>query len=413
LEEVYRIFPILKERGNERAGVLSGGEQQMLSLSQAFLGRPKLLMIDELSLGLAPAVVEQLIEIVKAIHAQGTTVVLVEQSVNVALTVAERAVFMEKGEIRFVGPAEELLTRPDILRAVYVKGTGALSSSPTGGMKTEKELREYELGQARDILGVQNLTKSFGGIKAVNDVSFTLSEGQILGLIGPNGAGKTTVFDLITGYLKPDSGTIIYDGGDITGMSPNERANLRIVRRFQDARLFPSLSVYENILVALDRRMEVKNLALTAFQVPQARAAEKRVRLRADRLLELLDLGAFRDKFVKELSTGLRRITDIACVLAAEPKVLLLDEPSSGIAQSEAEMLGPLLRRVRFETQCSVLIIEHDMPLISSLSDELIAMDQGAVVTRGKPVNVLNDDRVIEAYLGTSEAIIQRSGIRG
>jgi len=412
LEEVYRIFPILKERGSEKAGLLSGGEQQMLSLAQAFLGNPKLLMIDELSLGLSPAVVQQLIEIVRAIHRQGTTIILVEQSVNVALTVAERAIFMEKGEVRFVGRTQDLLTRPDILRAVYVKGTGALSeSSGRGGVKSEREMREYELSNARPILSVKEMSKSFGGISAVNDLSFDLREGEILGLIGPNGAGKTTAFDLISGYQIPDRGTVVFDGTDITRLGPDERAQLRLIRRFQDARLFPSLTVYENILVSLDRKLDVRSIPLTALQVPQARQAEKRVRLRADRLIELLDLGAFRDKFVKELSTGLRRISDLACVLASEPKVLLLDEPSTGIAQAEAEMLAPLLRRVRFETGCSILIIEHDMPLISSISDELIALDQGTFVRRGTPEEILNDERVIQSYLGTSEEAINRSGV--
>lgn len=412
LEEIYRIFPILKERANERAGLLSGGEQQMLSLSQAFLSEPKLLMIDELSLGLSPAVVGQLIEIVKAIHSSGTTIILVEQSVNVALTVAEKAIFMEKGEVKFVGKTKDLLSRPDILRAVYVKGTGALSGgTPSGALKSDRELRRYELEQARPILEVKSLSKSFGGVTAVSNVSFDLREGEILGLIGPNGAGKTTVFDLITGYQIPDSGQVLFDGEDVSDLGPDARAKKKLLRRFQDAKLFPSLSVYENILVSLEQKLEVRNVALTALQLPQVRQSEKRVRLRADRLIELLDLGAFRDKFVKELSTGLRRITDLACVLAVEPKVLLLDEPSTGIAQAEAEMLAPLLRRVRFETGCSILMIEHDMSLISSISDELLAMDQGRVVIRGLPDDVLNDETVVQSYLGTSEDVINRSGV--
>ena len=413
LQEIFEIFPILKERRTTKAGALSGGEQQMLSLAQAFLSKPKLLMIDELSMGLSPAVVQQLIDIVKEINKRGVTVILVEQSVNVALTVAERAIFMEKGEVKFVGQTADLLSRPDILRAVYVKGTGALTEgAPAGALKSERELRQYELGQARPILEVQNLTKRFGGIQAVNDVSFHLKEGEILGLIGPNGAGKTTVFDLISGYQIPNSGRIIFDGADITSLGPDERAKRRLIRRFQDARLFPALTVYENLLVALERKLDVRNITVTALQLPQARQAERRIRRRADRLIELLELDAYRDKFVKELSTGLRRITDLACVLATEPKVLLLDEPSTGIAQAEAEMLAPLLRRIRFETGCSILIIEHDMPLISSISDELIAMEQGAVLVRDAPDEVLNNERVIQSYLGTSEDIIRRSGVK-
>jgi branched-chain amino acid transport system ATP-binding protein len=192
-------------------------------------------------------------------------------------------------------------------------------------------------------------------------------------------------------------------------MEPQQRAKRRLVRRFQDAKLFGALTVVETLLVALEQRLEVRSIVLGAVQAPVARRAERRVRQRADRLIELLDLGAYRDKFVKELSTGLRRIVDLACVLATDPKVLLLDEPSSGIAQAEAEALAPLLGRVRYETGCSMLVIEHDMPLVSAVADELLAMDQGRIVVRGTPEAVLTDDRVIEAYLGTTEATIRRT----
>jgi branched-chain amino acid transport system ATP-binding protein len=410
IDEVFELFPILRERADEAAASLSGGEQQMLSLAQAFLAKPRLLMIDELSLGLSPAVVGQLLEIVRAIHARGTTIIVVEQSVNVALTLAEKAIFMEKGEVKFFGNTADLLARPDILRAVYVKGTGALTSGPASALRSERERRALELGEARPVLEVENLTKCFGGITAVDCVSFALREGEVLGVIGPNGSGKTTTFDLISGFQIPDAGAVRYQGVDITALAPEERARRKLVRRFQDARLFPSLTVFETLLVALDQRLEVRSAILSAAQLPQARRAEKRVRLRAEKLIELLELGAYRDKFVKELSTGLRRIVDLACVLATEPQVLLLDEPSSGIAQAEAEGLAPLLRRVRFETGCSILIIEHDMPLISAVSDELIALDQGRFVIRGRPADVLEDERVVESYLGTTEEAVNRSG---
>jgi branched-chain amino acid transport system ATP-binding protein len=149
---------------------------------------------------------------------------------------------------------------------------------------------------------------------------------------------------------------------------------------------------------------------LGALHLPQVRKAERKVALRADRLLDLLGLGPHREKFLRELSTGTRRLVDLASVVATEPKVLLLDEPSSGVAQKETEELGPILERIRFEVGCAILIIEHDMPLISAVSDELIALELGAVVTRGEPVDVLNHPLVIAAYLGGSEAAITRSG---
>ncbi|HVL81196.1 MAG TPA: MFS transporter [Actinomycetota bacterium] len=405
-EKIFEFFPVLRERLDAEAGLLSGGEQQMIGLAQAFLWKPKLLMIDELSLGLAPAVVGQLLDIVKAINAEGTTVVLVEQSVNIALSIAERAIFMEKGEVKFDGETAELLRRPDIMRAVYLKGSAAL-----GAGRRPEATAAPSAPKARPILELEGVHKSFGGKKVLDDVSFTLEEGASLGVIGPNGAGKTTLFDVISGYLPADAGRIMYDGVDITKMSAAQEGKLGLVRRFQDAKLFGSLTVFETVCVALDKKLDVRNPFVTALQLPSVRRSEARIRARADRLIELLELGAFRDKFVSDLSTGSRRIVDLACVLAAEPRVLLLDEPSTGIAQAEAENLGPLLRRIRIETGCSLLVIEHDMQLIQKISDELLAMVLGRVVVRGPADEVLDHPEVVEAYLGGSEEAVKRSGV--
>jgi len=404
LAEVDALFPILRERADEPAGALSGGEQQMLALAQAFLAQPRLLMIDELSLGLSPAVVAELLAAVRALHERGVTIIVVEQSVNVALTIADRAVFMEKGQVRFSGPTAELLRRPDIVRAVYVKGTGQL-----GTARPARRVPASSRG-APPVLEVKGLVKRYGGITAVDDVSFALADGEVLGLIGPNGAGKTTIFDLISGFQMPDEGSIHFEGIDITRDAPDARARAKLIRRFQDGRLFPNLTVTETVLVALEEKLEVRNPLLTIAQLPVARRAERRVRLQADRLIELLSLGAHSDKLVRELSTGVRRIVDLACVLASGPRAVLLDEPSAGIAQAEAEGLGPLLLQVRTELGCSILIIEHSMSLITAVSDELIALDRGRFLLRGRPEEVLNDDRVIESYLGTDEATVQRAG---
>ena len=407
-EEVLSMFPRLRERLDQPAGTLSGGEQQMFALGQAFLTRPRLLLIDELSLGLAPAVVEQLLEVVRRIHAQGTTIVLVEQSVNVAMTVADRVVFMEKGEVRFSGPAAELLGRNDVLRSVFLAGAGVGSSA--AGRK-RRALRQAGMLEPTDVvLDVRGVRKSFGGVSALNDASLTLREGEILGLIGPNGAGKTTLFDAISGFLEPDAGSIRLAGEELVGRAPEQIAALGLARSFQDARLVPSLTVEETLLVALDKHLSSRNVVTGALRLPGVTRSEARLRKRAERLIGILNLGPFRDKFIRELSTGTRRLVDLACVLAADPTVLLLDEPSSGIAQRETEELGPLIQRIKSEAACSILIIEHDMPLISSVSDELIAMELGAVITRGDPDAVLADPRVIESYLGTSEEVIKRSG---
>jgi len=409
-KQVLAMFPRLVERWDQLAGDLSGGEQQQLALGMAFVARPRLLVIDELSLGLAPVIVERLLDAVRAIHAEGATVVLVEQSVNVALTIATRAYFMEKGEVRFSGPTEQLLERDDVLRSVFLdRATKSL-----GGASTRKRVAEEADTVTRPAaLTVSNLSHHFGGIAAVNDVSFTLHEGEILGLIGPNGAGKTTIFDIISGHLPTQRGHIFVGQADVTDWPAERRAVVGLGRSFQDARIFPSLTVAENIALGLERHIEVRDHVSALFGTPAIRESEADVAYTVDDLIELMGLGAFRDKFVAELSTGSRRIVDLAMSIAHDPTVLLLDEPSSGIAQRETEALGPLLRRIQEETNCAMLIIEHDMPLITTLSDSIVALDLGAVLTQGPPAAVLADERVVTAYLGGDPAAIKRTGTAG
>jgi len=422
IDHVLALFPVLRERLDEPAGNLSGGQQQMLTLGMAFVTSPRLLMIDELSLGLAPAVVEQLLPIVHDIRAQGTTIILVEQSVNLALTLAETAYFMEKGEIRFHGPTAELLERPDVLRSVFLEGAATVTA-PNGHVAetTNGDARPAANGArvATDDsvrLQLHGVGKSFGGLQALDDVDVQVAGGEILGFLGPNGAGKTTLFDVISGFLPADAGWIAFDDGsgaglrDVTRLNAAARARLGLGRSFQDGRLFPALSVAETIAVALERRVEVRDPIAAALHLPSVTDSELHVRERVEQLLELLGITDFRDKLTRELSTGSRRVVDLACVLAHEPTVLLLDEPSSGIAQREAEALAPLLLRIRDETGASLLVIEHDVPLLLSIADRVVALDLGEVVTEGTPAEVVNDPRVVASYLGTTEAAIGRSG---
>jgi branched-chain amino acid transport system ATP-binding protein len=263
----------------------------------------------------------------------------------------------------------------------------------------------------KPVLEVVGLTVRFGGITAVDDVTFDLKQGEILGIIGPNGAGKTTVFDAISGFVA-STGRVVLDDHEISGKSPERRARARLGRSFQDAKLFPSLTVYEALKISFERHIRVEGLVSTALSMPWVRRSEKRIHQRVEELIELMGLGAFRDKFISELSTGSRRIVDLAAIMAHDPLVLLLDEPSSGIAQRETEALGPLLLRIREQTGASLLVIEHDMPLITNISDEILALETGQVLTRGAPQEVLNDPRLVAAYLGTDQAVLERSGTR-
>jgi branched-chain amino acid transport system ATP-binding protein len=265
---------------------------------------------------------------------------------------------------------------------------------------------------ADPVLSTRGLTKRFGGIVAVDDVDIDLFPDQILGLIGPNGAGKTTIFDLLSGLIPTDGGRIDFRGVDITGWPADRRAMLGLGRSFQDARIFPTLTVAENVAIGLERHIEVRDHFASLLDLPAVQESEEDVAYTVEDLIELLNLGSFRDKFVAELSTGTRRIVDLAMAIAHDPAVLILDEPSSGIAQREIEALGPLLRRIRHETGCAMLVIEHDMPLITSISDEIVALDLGRVVLRDVPDKVLSDARVVESYLGGDVTVIQRSGTR-
>src|SRR4051794_27618573 len=420
-EHVLELFPILRERMDQSAGNLSGGQQQMLTLGMAFIEKPRLLMIDELSLGLAPSVVSQLLGIVRELRDAGTTIILVEQSVNVALTVAETAYFMEKGEIRFHGPTAELLERPDVLRSVFLEGAASKDTASNGAAAADVPAapRVSTNGDTppADRLEVRGLSKRYGGVTALDDVSLTVKAGEIVGFIGPNGAGKTSLFDAISGFLAVDNGRVLMaaNDGEIYDLSTEPaqtRARLGLGRSFQDGRLFPALTVRETIAVALECSVAVKDPIAAALYLPAVIESEAKVADRVEELIELMGLGAFRDKFTHELSTGSRRIVDLACILAHQPTVLLLDEPSSGIAQREAEALGPLMLRIRDQLQASLLVIEHDLPLLTSVSDRMIAMDLGRVIASGAPDEVVHDPQVVASYLGDDQAAIARSGDR-
>jgi branched-chain amino acid transport system ATP-binding protein len=236
-----------------------------------------------------------------------------------------------------------------------------------------------------------------------------VATGEIVGIIGPNGAGKTTLFDVISGFVVPDAGTVVLDGTDVTSLAPDARARYGLGRSFQNARLFPALTVRENIAVSFEKRAR-HNPLLAALWTPGLRKSEQRLYSRVDDLIDLLALGDYADKFLGELSTGSRRAVDVACVMAAQPKLLLLDEPSSGLAQAETEELGPVLIRLAKETGAGLLVIEHDLPLITSVSDRLIAMELGTVIATGTPTEVTEDERVLASYLSASDAVLTRSG---
>ncbi|HET6910539.1 MAG TPA: ATP-binding cassette domain-containing protein [Mycobacteriales bacterium] len=418
-DEVRDLFPVLRERRGQVAGNLSGGEQQMLSLAMALMTRPRLLLIDELSLGLAPTIVGRLLGVVRQLVERGVTVVIVEQSVNVALELAERAVFLEKGQVRFSGRTADLLARPDVLRSVFIAGAATVEQPKKpargrGRARTAPAQRTaLEIAQTEPqpiVLECQSVVKDFGGVRALDHVDLALHKHEILGLIGHNGAGKTTLFDVICGFLPSDRGRVLFGGAPMDAFPPSDRAFLGLGRSFQEARLYPSLTVEETIAVAFERHLFSRDVVAAGLRLPASTLSEMAVAQRVGELIEQLGLGRYAESLVGQLSTGTRRIVELGCVLAQDPAVLLLDEPTGGVAQKETEALGPLLRQVREETGCAMLVIEHDMPLLTSLCDRLVALELGQVIAEGAPAAVLEHPRVIESYLGTDAAATNRSG---
>jgi ABC-type branched-subunit amino acid transport system ATPase component/ABC-type branched-subunit amino acid transport system permease subunit len=399
-DQICQRFPTLLQRLDAAGGALSGGEQQMLAIAQALLRRPRVLLIDELSLGLSPEVLAAVLDSVRELAEQGTAVVLVEQSISAAMDIADSALFLQSGRVRYQGPAKALREHPELFASIAF---GAGSAAVGAGSELAR-IRQQQRTDRDVVLQVSGVSASYGPVQVVNDVSFDLATGEVVGIIGPNGAGKTSLFDALSGLLDVDDGTVTLHGEDITGLSTHKRAARGLMRSFQSARLFPSLSVRDCIAVALETRLQVKSPIYAGLWLPPARREERRVDERVDALLELLGLEKVADGQVAALSLGSRRLVDLACQLAARPKVLLLDEPAAGLAQSETEVLGPLVSRISSDLDCAVLIIEHNVQVLASVAHRLIALNAGAVIAEGRAADVLADPAVVAAYFGAPRA---------
>ena len=259
------------------------------------------------------------------------------------------------------------------------------------------------------VLAVHGVSVSFGGVRALAGVTLTVGPGEIVGIIGPNGAGKTTLFDCITGHLAC-GGSVRLGDTDLSRLAPHLRAAAGLGRSYQDARLYPSMTVRDTLRTASELSHRSRGRWARIPGSPASRVAERASLARADEIIDLMGLAAYAGKFIRELSTGTRRVVDLGALLIQQPKVILFDEPSSGIAQREAEALGPLLQRIRSETGAALLVIEHDMPLLLGISDRLYALETGSVIAEGEPSSVVRDPRVVASYLGSDAASINRSG---
>ena len=287
------------------------------------------------------------------------------------------------------------------------RGKTAPVTGPAGRTTLETAVGSVSDGEA-PALEARGVTVRFGGNVAVDDVSIAVRRGELVGLIGANGAGKSTLFNAVSGFV-PASGRVLVMGRDVTRRRAPARHALGLGRGFQAARLYPELSVRESVMVALEARRRSRLLA-SATGLPPSPASERRKRAEADEIVDYLGLGRYADSLVADLSTGTRRIVELGCLLAAQARVLLLDEPTAGVAQRETEAFGPLIASVRDELGAAAVVIEHDMGLVMGISDRIYCLESGSVIAEGPPAAVRADPRVIASYLGTDERAIRRSG---
>ncbi len=251
------------------------------------------------------------------------------------------------------------------------------------------------------LLSIQNLTKKFGGLMAVNDVSFDVDQGKIVGLIGPNGAGKTTVFNLITGNYVPDQGEIFFNGHNLEGLKTHKIVSLGIARTFQTIRLFKNLSVLENVLAGCHCRMR-SGIFSSMLRLSFQRKEEKMALARALKELEFVGLKEHMDLKSMNLSYGNQRLLEIARALASNPKLIVLDEPAGGMNDFETQQLVGLIQKMQ-DRGLTVLLIEHDMNLVMRICEHIVVLEHGALIAQGNAEQITSDQRVIEAYLGIDE----------
>lgn len=399
LEHVLDLFPVLRKRYHDRAGYLSGGEQQMLVIGRALMQEPKILLLDEPSLGLSPKLAGEINELIRRINADGMSVLLIEQNAATALELSSHAYLLESGEIALEGPSAEL-ARNDHVQSAYL-GTGDAGRS----YRTVADVAGHPpaAGTDTDQLVVDGLTLRIGGVTALDRVSFNVRKAELFAIIGPNGAGKTSLLNSLSGFYRPQEGTIAFDGTPLSGKSPADIARLGCARTFQNLALFDHLPVIDNVMVGRERFRRSGALAGALWRGP-ARKEERRAREFCSEMIDMVGLSKWRDQPAGVLSYGLRKRVELARALAVEPELLLLDEPVAGMNFDETAELASYVVRARSQLALTVVLVEHDLHLVMDLADRILVLDFGHPLVVDVPSVVRADPRVIAAYLGAADA---------